>query len=115
MAFTIEQRVFVLKYYWFFYLCASFNDKRTYSENVNISKVIDQCQKEFKSKFNCDAPSIKTIKKYVEKFGETGSVDDKEHDRKKTVLTESKIEEVKNIMEDQPQTSLRRLSAQLDI
>lgn len=115
MAFTIEQRVFIIKYYAYLFYCAFYNEPRNYSENVNVSNVIKKCQIEFENKFKCSAPSIPTIKEYVKKFDEFGSVEDTVYKKPKTVLTEAKLETVKQFMSENPEKSLAKVSAELDM
>ena len=60
-------------------------------------------------------PSIEAVRLLVNEFRDTGSILDKERNVKRRVLTEQKLEEIGEMLENSPQKSLRRLAQQTDI
>ena len=60
-------------------------------------------------------PSREEFRLLVNKFRETGSIFDKKRNVKRRVLTEQKLEEIGERLENSPQKSLRRLAQETDI
>ena len=60
-------------------------------------------------------PSREAVRLLVNKFRETGSILDKKRNVKQHVLTEQKLEEIGERLENSPQKSLRRLAQETDI
>ena len=60
-------------------------------------------------------PSREAVRLLVNKFRETGSIFDKKRNIKWHVLTEQKLEEIGDRLENSPQKSLRRLAQESDI
>ena len=59
--------------------------------------------------------SREAVRLLVNKFRETGSILDKKRNLKQHVLTEQKLEEIGESLENSPQKSLRRLAQETDI
>ena len=83
MALTIEQRIFIIEY--FFIYLGSLN--LHLNKEVSNTKVIEKCQYEYERRYNTKAPSPQTVINIVNKFKETGSLEIREYKRKPTVLT----------------------------
>lgn len=67
---------------------------------------------EFRRQFpNTQAPSKRTIRHWYRAWRETGSVQDKKRERKKTVLSEEVISGISDALTRSPRKSLRRLAA----
>ena len=60
-------------------------------------------------------PSREAVSLLVNKFRETGSILDKKGNIKRHVLTEQKLEEIGERLENSPQKSLRHLAQETDI
>ena len=60
-------------------------------------------------------PSREAVRLLVNKFRETGSILDNKRNVKRRVLTEQKLEEIEERLENSPQKSLRRLAQETDI
>ena len=60
-------------------------------------------------------PSREAVRLLVNKFRETGSILDKKRNVKRRVLTEQKLEEIGERLENSPQKCLRRLAQETDL
>ena len=60
-------------------------------------------------------PSREAVRLLVNKSRETGSILDKKRNVKRRVLTEHKLEEIGERLENSPQKSLRHLAQETDI
>ena len=60
-------------------------------------------------------PSREAVRLLVNKFRETGSILDKKRNAKRRVLTEQKLEEIGERLENSPQKSLMCLAQETDI
>ena len=60
-------------------------------------------------------PSREAIRLLVNRFRETGSILDKKRNVKQRVLTEQKLEEIGERLQNSPQKSLSRLAQETDI
>ena len=97
MVFSLEQRIFIVEFY---FKTLSCNDVR------NL----------FSNKYGTvNPPSNDTIWNVVRKFKETGSVKNREKNRTKSVLNEDCIQEIRDKIIDDPHTSIRKLSSQMNI
>jgi len=87
MVYSIPERKFILE---------------TYLKTKSYKKVREL----FIEKFDKNGPLDQYICKLFSKFRETGSVLNKKHDRKPHVLTEEKLEQIKQSFERSPRKSL---------
>ena len=78
---------------------------------------VTQVQRKFRAVYgkNVDTPSSSTIKKWHRLLMESGSVLDQTRDRSKTATSPEKCEEVRNVFEQDPHTSLRCASSKLSV
>ncbi|XP_076666554.1 uncharacterized protein LOC143368066 [Andrena cerasifolii] len=69
-----------------------------------------ECQGAFREKYpGSPVPNKTTISRLARKFREYGSLTNRKHHRKSTVLTIEKLAEVRQILEEAPHTSLAKL------
>jgi len=95
--YTIEQRVYLVLLY-FKYESAG------------------KCRRKFRCQFPGEpVPSRQSIHNLVNKLKRTGSLLDKKPDRKRTVLTEDKLDKIEARLETSPRKSLRRLAQETRI
>jgi hypothetical protein len=91
-------------------------NERVFIVNIFLkTKSHKAVRQEFLKEFKREGPRDKYIRELVKKFKETGSVANKKHNRKRTVLTEEKLKEAKESFLRSPKKSLSRRSAQLKI
>jgi hypothetical protein len=64
---------------------------------------------------NSPVPTISWVSKLIKKWRITGSVPDKTRYRKKTVLTDKKLEDIRARLEISHRKSLRQLSQETDV
>ena len=77
---------------------------RLYMKNESFATV----RRQWKKHFSTEPPSELTIKRIVDKFEETGSVNERERSgRPRSALTDKKLEEVRNLLEENPNISTR--------
>jgi hypothetical protein len=76
MILTREQRMFIVKHYF-------------------RNELYALCQEAFQEAFPNDTVPNKTIYRFITKFEETGSVCDRKHNRRLTVLNDDTLEEVR--------------------
>jgi hypothetical protein len=94
MVLTREQKIFVVKHYF-----------------RNESYVF--CQGDFQEAFpNDTVPKKTTVYRIITKFEETGSVCDRKHNRRRTVLNDNTLQDVRLSLLQSPSKSLRKLSQQ---
>ena len=110
MALCIWQRIFIVEYYSMYFGLFNLNS----NEKVSNNKVIEKCQFEYERQYKTEAPTRVTITKLITKFKEIGNVENREYKRKISVLTEETIENMKTAIQ-KPHSSIRRVSAQLDM
>jgi hypothetical protein len=97
MVLTRDQRIFVVKHYF---------RKESYA----------LCQEAFQEAFPNDTlPNRKTICRIITKFEETGSVCDRKHNRRRTVLNDDTLEDVRLSLLQPPSKSLQQLSQQKNV
>lgn len=95
--YTVEQRVFIV-------LC--------YAKHSSYT----ECRFRFIRKFpGILPPHRSTVRKLVNKFRTTGSVLNKKSRRRRTVLTEEKLDEIGALLERTPTKSLSRLAVQANV
>lgn len=87
MVYTLEERQFIIEVY-------------------NRTNSYKSVRSEFNSKFNRDIKSKNAIYKIVNKWNETGSVLNRQHNRTRTVLTEQKLKEIDKNFADYPRRPL---------
>ena len=92
--------------------------ERVYVHNTYI-KIRTSCAKtsrKFRIKFpNRPVPSAGTIRGLAKRFKETGSVNNLKSNRKRSVLTEEKLDEIGERLEHTPQKSLKRLAQETGV
>ncbi|XP_021921345.1 uncharacterized protein LOC110830569 isoform X2 [Zootermopsis nevadensis] len=94
MVYSIKQRVFLVE---------------TYTKYSSYGR----CRRKFFRHFpGVCVPSRSMIERLVKKFRSTGSVLDKKKNRKRSVLTEEKLDEIGALLEKSPRQSLASLAAQ---
>lgn len=97
MSFSQEQRVFIVERYF---------TSRSYVRVVN----------EFRDKYpDAVVPNNSTITRLIARFRECGSVADRKRTGRPAILTDAKLEEVRDVMLQSPSKSLRRLSTHSQI
>ncbi|XP_067011224.2 uncharacterized protein [Anabrus simplex] len=94
---SLQQRIFVCK---------------TYFKYESASRVRDEFVRNFPGEV---PPSRTAIHNIVNKFDSTGSVENKKRKRKRTVLTEEKLDKIRENLEQWPNTSLRKLAQQVGV
>lgn len=72
-------------------------------------------QRKFRAEFSKDAPHIHSIQKWHKALLETGSVLDKEREKKPSVCTEENVQKVQQHFEESPSTSTRQAARELQI
>lgn len=97
MSFSQEQRVFLLEQYF---------------TSHSYEFAIDQFRVTYP---DVSVPNKSTLTRLIRRFRETGSVADKKRSGRPVVLTDAKLSEVRNAMQQSPSKSLRRLSTQSQI
>lgn len=94
MVYTTEQRVFLIELY------------AKYSSYI-------KCRRKFRRKYpESDVPSKSMIERLVKKFHSTGSVLDLKKRRRRSILTEEKLDEIGSFLERNPGKPLAQLAAQ---
>ena len=97
MVLTLEQRIFIVD---------------CYRETKSYGKCAEMFAEEFQVGTALMRPTTRaTMKKVVVKWHETGSVDNRKKNRQNSVRTKENVAMVQGIMEENPNTSMRRLSA----
>lgn len=97
MSFSQEERVFIVEQYL---------STRSYVHVVN----------EFRKKYpDAAVPNNSTITRLIARFRECGSVADRKRTGRPAILTDAKLDEVRNAMLRSPSKSLRRLSSHSQI
>lgn len=87
-----------------------------YESFVKSGESYAECRRLFTEKFyGFSAPSKSTIHDLVKKLRTTGSLIDQKRERKRSVLTEDKLDEIGENLERSPKKSLRKLSQQMDV
>jgi hypothetical protein len=86
----------------------SLTERKFILENYLKTKSYKNVRELFIENFNKNGPSDQYIWKLFSKFQVTGSVSNKKHIRKPHVLTEEKLEQIKQSFERSPKKSLRR-------
>lgn len=72
--------------------------------------------RQFAVKFpGVQVPHRNTVRNLVQKFRETGSINDRTRNSKKRVLTEKKLSEIVESLENSPNKSLRLVSQQVGV
>lgn len=95
--YSVEQRVFMVKKYF-------------------STKSFKQTTEMFVERFgNQRKPSKSCIFELVNLFQTTGSVTPKKHQRKRTVLTPTKVDEISQLMQASPSISLRQLKSKTNV
>jgi hypothetical protein len=92
----VEERVFILESYF-----------------KTMSYV--HCRQSFVEKFGRQAPVKSAFEKMIKKFRKTGSLLDKNRNRRRSVLTPGMLQDIQKAITRSPQKSLRKLSAQTGI
>jgi hypothetical protein len=109
MVFTVEQKAFIIESY--------FRTAQKVEGNWKYS--ILECMTEFQERFPNIAVEYKefrdTLQNTVALFRETGSVSRKKGSGPPKKRNAEKIEEVRQIINEAPQTSIRRVSQQVDL
>ena len=94
MVYSTEQRVFLIELY------------AKYSSYI-------KCRRKFQRKYpESDVPSKSMIERLVKKFHSTGSVLDLKKRRRRSILTEEKLDEIGCFLERNPGKPLAQLAAQ---
>lgn len=112
MVFTQEQKTFIIKSYY---------RNGTRLPNGGYSYSIPACVEELRNEYPQAAilhdynNLFNSIKNIVSTFEETGSVGHRARSGRPTVRTEERINEVSQIMEQNPSKSIRKLSQQIDL
>ena len=97
MVFSQEQRVSIVEFYFRTLSCC---------EVRNL----------FSNRYSTiSPPSNEAIRNIVQKFKETGSINDREKKRAKTVLTNECVDDIRDKISAAPNTSVRKLSTQCNI
>ncbi|KAJ4447010.1 hypothetical protein ANN_08998 [Periplaneta americana] len=87
-----------------------------YNTYIKCRRSCAKTRKKFRMKFpNSPVPSAKTIRRLANKCKETGSVNNRKINRKRSVLTEEKLDEIGERLEQTPQKSLKRLAQETGI
>jgi transposase len=90
----LQGRVFSLEHYF---------STRSYAE----------CQNAFRNSFpDSVVPNTSTVHRLVERFCETGSIGEKRHSGRPSVLSNDSLEDIRACLLQSPRTSLRKLSQQ---
>lgn len=91
--YSTEQRVFLIELY------------AKYSSYI-------KCRRKFQRKYpESDVPSKSMIERLVKKFHSTGSVLDLKKRRRRSILTEEKLDEIGSFLESNPGKPLAQLAA----
>ena len=97
MVFTLQQRILIIEVYF----------KTSSPDAVRVA---------FGTKYpTLNAPSNETIRKLVAKFRDTGSVTNRSKKRTRTVLNSECLDAISESIENDPQTSIRRMSQAVGI
>jgi transposase len=97
MVYSTEHRVFLIE---------------TYTKKSSYRT----CRRKFHQKFpDINVPSKSMIERLVKKFHNTGSVLDKKKNRKRSVLTAEKLDEIGASLESSPRKSLTQLAVQYGV
>lgn len=97
MLFSQEQRVFIVEHYF---------ASRSYA------RVVDEFRRNYP---DSAVPNNSSITRLIERFRECGSVADRKRTGRPVILTEAKMADIGQKMLRSPSTSLRKVSAQLQI
>lgn len=87
-----------------------------YNTYVKTRKSCAKTRRRFREKFPMrPVPSHNTIRRLAKRFKETGSINKPKANVKRRVLTEEKLDEIREKLEHTPQKSLRRLGQESGI
>lgn len=98
MQYSIKERIYLVKQY--------------YSLRYSIL-----VQRKWRTDMETDPPQRETINKLIKKFESTGSVknDNRNKGRRKSATNFENVERVKNVIDERPKSSTRRVSAELNL
>ena len=92
--------------------------ERVYMFNtyIKVRKSCSKTRRKFRIKFpNIPVPSAETIRRLAKRFKETGSMNNRKSNRKRSVLTEEKLDQIGERLEHTPKKSLKRLAQETGI